>query len=134
MPYKDQRRNRAANAAWMVKNADKRRAQRDRKRYGTSREDMIELLGNDDCAICGFNGGRFRNAIDHCAETGLVRGFLCRPCNTGLGLFNHQTHRLRKAAEYMEAPQLVPPDRYQRMLRVARQDTPSSSTGSARRL
>lgn len=38
------------------------------------------------CAICGIENDRFHSrtmARDHCHETGLVRGYLCSPCNTG---------------------------------------------------
>ncbi len=61
------------------------------------------------CAICPATIGRMhkgmpeRLAIDHCHETGKVRGLLCAKCNRALGLLSNPT-LLRKAAEYMENP------------------------------
>ena len=103
----------------------KKREYMDIRKYGISRAEMVELLGSDDCGICGFNGGAKLNAIDHCKETSLprsitVRGFLCHPCNVAIGLFNHQTDRLQKAIRYLENPPLIHPEQYQRMLKIAR--------------
>jgi len=116
MPYKDNATRRAAYHA----NPARHYRTKERYRYGITRDDMIELLGNDDCTICGRNGGAKRNPIDHCSETKTARGFLCSACNTAIGLLNHCPHRLRKAAEYMERPPLIAPERYAHLLRAAR--------------
>ncbi len=60
--------------------------------------------------ICGLCGTGQRLDIDHdhlccpgqrsCGKC--VRGFLCRPCNVGLGMFGDDPARLRAAAEYIE--------------------------------
>ena len=141
MPYKDPEkkreydRQRSRSPKELARNREYKRARRldpakkkldqqiyERCVYGITRDDMLELLGSDDCTICGFNGGKKRNSIDHCHEVNEVRGFLCASCNLGLGLFNHQTDRLQKALQYLTAPPLIAPEKYQRMLRVARQD------------
>jgi hypothetical protein len=53
----------------------------------------------DVCAICGADGPL---AVDHCHETKVVRGYLCRGCNTALGFFRDKPGLLRKAADYLE--------------------------------
>ena len=40
--------------------------------------------------------------VDHCHDTGKVRGILCPDCNKGLGLFRDSPGSLRAAASYLE--------------------------------
>lgn len=56
------------------------------------------------CAIC-FEAPRLgeRLAVDHCHETGVVRGLLCRRCNTGIGLLRDDPMVLNAAVAYLEA-------------------------------
>jgi len=68
-------------------------------------EDMILEQGNR-CAICGSSpeDSRAKNPvlhIDHCHETGRVRGLLCRGCNHGLGSFGDDPRRVLLAARYL---------------------------------
>lgn len=59
------------------------------------------------CAICsgrnpkGSAGKHF--AIDHCHDSGVVRGLLCSACNQALGLLGDDPARMRRAATYVEA-------------------------------
>lgn len=40
--------------------------------------------------------------IDHCHDTGAIRGVLCTSCNSGLGQFQDSAEFLRRAANYIE--------------------------------
>lgn len=74
-----------------------------RSLYGVSKGDyevMLEVQGHA-CAICALPFGRRRGSIDHCHETGQVRGVLCDNCNLGIGLFQDDPARLSSAAEYL---------------------------------
>ncbi len=65
------------------------------------------------CLICGLperekrNGKVKRLAVDHCHDTGVIRGLLCAKCNTGLGKFNDDPALLAAAIEYLEQKRLI---------------------------
>lgn len=42
-------------------------------------------------------------AVDHCHETGKIRGLLCLRCNQGIGLLKHNSEWLMAASLYCEA-------------------------------
>lgn len=77
-------------------------------KYGIDQDRFEEMLAaqGGQCAICGATSPRLSWGkhlhIDHCHETGKVRGLLCQPCNTSLGRFGDNPDLLRKAAEYVE--------------------------------
>ena len=51
------------------------------------------------CDLCGAEETMH---ADHCHATGVIRGFLCRACNVGLGHFKDDPELMRRAAEYIE--------------------------------
>lgn len=78
-------------------------------KYGLTMEQVAELRSKG-CIICGRTeaSGRWDGVlhIDHCHETGRVRGALCHSCNIALGHFNHDPALLRKAAMYLQSAQI----------------------------
>lgn len=72
------------------------------RKYRMSIKDYNRLLAKQGgrCAICGVMVADTLH-VDHCHETGRVRGLLCRNCNFGLGMFEDQYDRLIKAAKYI---------------------------------
>ena len=76
--------------------------------YGLTEEDARALYTFTACDICGRDNGSRRLNIDHCHETGVVRGMLCNRCNRGIGCFLHDTERLLAAARYLLSPELPP--------------------------
>jgi hypothetical protein len=108
-PEGEREKNRVYNIAYRERNRDVLKVKR-LARHGLTLDDHNALLAsqNGGCAICGSTvpGGKGDFHIDHCHETGTVRGLLCHSCNTGLGLFLDEPARLRDAALYVEAHRL----------------------------
>lgn len=89
-------------------NAVERERSRTLRKYGLSVADWDAMLARQDgrCAICRTDrpGGRGEQwHIDHCHETGDVRGLLCHNCNVGLGNFGDDPGRLLAAMAYLGA-------------------------------
>lgn len=81
-------------------------------RYGISEykyEDML-ISSNYKCMICGNEetnidkrtGSVYSLSVDHCHETGKVRGVLCTNCNAGIGYFKDNIKYLKKAIKYLK--------------------------------
>lgn len=58
---------------------------------------------NGRCACCNKVIGEGEWIVDHCHDSGLVRGLVCRKCNNGLGSFGDSVEELRRAIAYLEA-------------------------------
>lgn len=73
--------------------------------YGITPEIYKKLLHDQWglCAICKdrLQEGQFTH-IDHCHDTGKIRGLLCIKCNTALGKFKDDTKLLKAAIAYLE--------------------------------
>ena len=80
---------------WRRENGKKWRCTEDHKRYHSNRhlkktygvtleEKEAMLAAQGGCAICGITESK-QWAMDHCHETGKVRGVLCPACNCTLG-------------------------------------------------
>jgi Autographiviridae endonuclease VII len=108
---------RERSRSWAQRNREKRREHyrkwKDRhpnsracKRYGITEEDYRRMMErqNSSCAICHmvFGNGRFdKPRIDHCHETGRVRGLLCNGCNLSIGYFTADPSMLLSASLYL---------------------------------
>jgi hypothetical protein len=76
-----------------------------RKKYGLTLEQYDALFENQGsrCAICACTEPRGNKwVVDHCHDTGKVRGITCNSCNTGMGGFADTAALLRKAADYLD--------------------------------
>ncbi|WP_433731003.1 endonuclease VII domain-containing protein [Actinoplanes sp. CA-051413] len=74
-------------------------------RYGLTAEQYEALVDaqGDRCAICrtGDPGGKGGWHVDHCHETGVVRGLLCHHCNIAIGYFKDDPLLIRLGIEYL---------------------------------
>ena len=82
-----------------------------RKNYSTSYADVLMMREHQDykCAICrgeGFNmNSHIKSSlnVDHCHDSGVVRGLLCHNCNRALGLLQDDVGILKTAIKYIES-------------------------------
>lgn len=88
-----------------------RRAYKLNKDFGLSRADYDAMLAAQGgvCAICGTDRNRgardgMHFAVDHCHDTGKIRGLLCNRCNRALGFWEDDPALLRAALEYLDSP------------------------------
>ena len=71
--------------------------------YKITAEKYDELNAIKNCECCGRNKKDFVKglSVDHCHNTGEVRGVLCPNCNTAIGLFNDDPGVMKKAIGYL---------------------------------
>ena len=72
------------------------------RRYGITYEEYDVLVEKADgkCQICGNKTEKLH--VDHCHETGMVRGLLCINCNHGLGKFFDSIQNLENAISFLK--------------------------------
>jgi len=81
-----------------------------KNKYGISLADFrrMEAEQNGVCSICGQpetierNGKARLLAVDHCHDTGKVRGLLCGKCNPMIGYADHSIDILTRAIDYLK--------------------------------
>lgn len=86
-----------------------KRYQRERhyhRKYGIRIEDYERLLEQQGgkCALCGSpypNGNSTYFSVDHCHDTGRVRGLLCFPCNSVLGRLGDTPESVNLILQYL---------------------------------
>ncbi|GGV25043.1 recombination endonuclease VII [Streptomyces spectabilis] len=86
-----------------------------KRKYGLTMEDRDEMIAAQKglCVICLKAPPAH---VDHCHETGKVRGVLCFNCNSAIGKLGDDPDALRRAISYLEGnpwkPTLVAPGVY----------------------
>lgn len=77
-----------------------------KKCYGITLNDYNDMLErqNQCCAICQKHKSNFSKAlaVDHCHNTGKVRGLLCTNCNRALGNLKDSIVNAKNAVKYLE--------------------------------
>ena len=72
--------------------------------YGIGIDEYEAMLESQDgtCAICdGVNASGHALHVDHCHDSGRVRGLLCTGCNTLLGAAKDSAETLNRAIKYI---------------------------------
>jgi hypothetical protein len=94
---------------WYALNADKVKAREkqaridypERKRKARKQPEPTRPKPNT-CECCGNPPRKNGMHLDHCHLTGEFRGWLCGPCNQGIGLFGDSEDTLSLAINYLK--------------------------------
>lgn len=75
-------------------------------KYDITHSQYLQMVKDQDnkCLICKTDGIALRAGrlyVDHCHQTGIVRGLLCDKCNRGLGCFNDNPDLMAAALDYL---------------------------------
>ncbi|MEU9412560.1 endonuclease VII domain-containing protein [Streptomyces sp. NPDC048281] len=119
-PHSEWERNKTSSDGWAsycrACRAERNRVSYFKRKYGLTEVERAALVASQQgvCCICLSAPAAH---VDHCHETGRVRGVLCFSCNAALGQFKDQPEVIRRAAAYVEGnlwkPTLVAPGVYQ---------------------
>ncbi|WP_329023744.1 endonuclease VII domain-containing protein [Streptomyces sp. NBC_00890] len=119
-PHDQWERNRSSSDGWASYcrpcRAERNRVAYFQRKYGLSPAEVDELIAAQQgvCCICLTAPAEH---VDHCHQTGRVRGVLCFSCNAALGQLKDRPDAIRRAAAYVEGnawkPTLVAPGVYQ---------------------
>ena len=97
-----------ATKSYLLKDKDDRREHNYQSRYGISISDYDAMLEKQNyaCAICGATSVDHQRTeffcVDHCHETGVVRGLLCHKCNVSIGCLG-DLDGIKKALCYLQS-------------------------------
>jgi hypothetical protein len=89
---------------WRKNNPDRVNDTQLRKKYGITVKQRDALLSEQGgvCAICTTDApGNTGWYVDHCHNSGAVRGVLCHHCNSLLGYARDNPQTLSKAIQYL---------------------------------
>lgn len=106
--YRDKNKeaNSKRNSDWYIANKDRVKDRTLKRKYGIGLDDFNKMLQDQEghCALCPSTPDSQKNGtlvVDHCHKTGAVRGLLCNPCNTAIGLLREDRSILEKAIGYL---------------------------------
>lgn len=103
-------RLRSWQQAYREKNRETLVARDRHRKFGITHAEYAELYKRQNglCAICFMPETATRNgkvkslAVDHCHESGNIRGLLCSDCNTGIGKLKEDKSILLAAIRYLD--------------------------------
>jgi hypothetical protein len=88
-------------AAWNKANPAARRRIHLKAKYGITPEEF-DRMADAQQGLCGICGEDKQLVVDHCHDTGRVRGLLCRQCNAAIGQLRDDPALLRHALEWLD--------------------------------
>ena len=91
---------RACSREYARLNKDRSKIVRAMRNYNITEQEATELYTITTCGICGE--AKEKMCIDHCHDTGKIRGILCNECNAGIGMLKDNAELLRRGVVWLE--------------------------------
>ncbi|MFE7956256.1 endonuclease VII domain-containing protein [Streptomyces sp. NPDC057413] len=118
-PHSEWESNKSSSDGWSsycrTCRAERNRISYFKRKYGLTPAELDAMI-TEQRGICCICLAAPAEHVDHCHETGRVRGVLCFSCNAALGQFKDRPDVIRRAAAYVEGtswkPTLVAPGAY----------------------
>lgn len=110
-PHSEWHRNATASDGLVTRckacRAERGREDHLKRKYGMTEAERDELIASQGgvCCICL---AALPEHVDHCHETGRVRGVLCFNCNSAIGKLGDDPDAVRRAAAYLEGTSWKP--------------------------
>lgn len=107
VPYKNREKYLSAQRGYYNEDKDAYKWRTRLYLHKITKEQFFDLLEKQSakCALCDkeFPGifGKDMH-IDHCHDTGKIRGILCKVCNVGLGMLGDDIKGIEKALKYVK--------------------------------
>lgn len=78
-------------------------------KYNITPEDYEVMLDQQGgvCFVCKRDNKGRNLHVDHCHDTGMIRGLLCHHCNVALGHMQDDPILIRKLADYLETSRRI---------------------------
>lgn len=109
---RDRYNEKRSDPEWYRLEQEKERDRHLRRTFGINSEQYNQMLDRQHgkCAICLTTECKsgYAFAVDHCHATCVIRGLLCRDCNTSLGKLNDDIETLQRAIDYLRSSQIRP--------------------------
>lgn len=90
---------------WRIENFEKFKNQQLLWKFGITISEYNDMFSEQEgkCVICGIHQNELTKslAVDHCHETGNIRGLLCQTCNLMLGYSGDDIEILKKSIKYL---------------------------------
>ena len=84
---------------------DEQKNRKLKRKYGITLDEynLMFLKQQGNCLICSIHQSILKRplVVDHCHNTGKVRGLLCSNCNTALGLLKEDEEIIKNLLEYI---------------------------------
>lgn len=102
--------NKEAISVYREKTRERDKLRRLCRTHGITEKLALQLIQTEECPLCGiklvWNGNAANSlAIDHCHDSGKVRGAICGSCNKMLGFARDSPEILTSAAQYLKQHQ-----------------------------